>query len=223
MNPITILLVDDHSLVRAGIRALLHNMVNVQVVAEAETGEEALVLAQIHHPDIVLMDIAMPGISGLEATRKLTYQFPGIRVIILSMHVDQQYAWRAIREGAKGYLLKGARLQELELAITSVAHGETYLSPSVSKVIMEDVLHGSNITPNPLNRLTQRQREVLQLIAQGLTSKEIAHELGLSLKTVNTHRTDIMAQLGIHDIAGLVRFAIHMGLVAADYKSVSLE
>lgn len=216
MNPITILLADDHSLVRAGIRALLQNIANMKVVGEAETGEEALALAKQFRPTIVLMDISMPGISGLEATRRLTLEWPEIRVIILSMHTDQQYAWRALRAGAKGYLLKGARTPELELAITSVARGETYLSPLVSKVILDNVLHGSNVEPNSLDQLTLRQREVLQLIAQGLTSKEIALELGVSIKTVNTHRTDIMEQLGIHDIAGLVRFAIRMGLVTAD-------
>lgn len=216
MKPITILLADDHSLVRAGIRALLQNIADVQVVGEAETGEEAVTLAQQIQPAIVLMDITMPGINGLEATKRLTQQCPEMRVIILSMHMDQQYAWRALRSGAKGYLLKGARTPELELAITSVAQGETYLSPSVSKLIVDGMLSGSTAESNTLDRLTLRQREVLQLIAQGLTSKEIARELGVSIKTVNTHRTDIMEQLAIHDIAGLVRFAIHTGLVAAE-------
>lgn len=216
MNPITILLADDHALVRAGIRALLQDLVNVEVVGEAENGDEAIALAERLQPTIVLMDIAMPGISGLEATRRLTLQYPGMRVIILSMHMDQQYAMRALRAGAKGYLLKGARTSELELAITSIARGETYLSPAMSRVLVDQVVHGAPVEPNLLARLTLRQREVLQLIAQGLTSKEIARELALSIKTVNTHRADIMEQLGIHDIAGLVRFAVHEGLVPAE-------
>jgi len=173
-------------------------------------------LADRLQPTIVLMDIAMRGISGLEATRRLTLQYPGMRVIILSMHMDQQYAMRALRAGAKGYLLKGARTSELELAITSIARGETYLSPAMSRVLVDQVVHGAPVEPNLLARLTLRQREVLQLIAQGLTSKEIARELALSIKTVNTHRADIMEQLGIHDIAGLVRFAVHEGLVPAE-------
>jgi DNA-binding NarL/FixJ family response regulator len=123
---------------------------------------------------------------------------------------------RALRAGAKGYLLKGARTSELELAITSIARGETYLSPAMSRVLVDQVVHGAPVEPNLLARLTLRQREVLQLIAQGLTSKEIARELALSIKTVNTHRADIMEQLGIHDIAGLVRFAVHEGLVPAE-------
>jgi DNA-binding NarL/FixJ family response regulator len=216
LNPITILLADDHALVRAGIRALLQGLVNVEVVGEAENGDEAIALAERLQPTIVLMDIAMPGISGLEATRRLTLQYPGMRVIILSMHMDQQYAMRALRAGAKGYLLKGARTSELELAITSIARGETYLSPAMSRVLVDQVVHGAPVEPNLLARLTLRQREVLQLIAQGLTSKEIARELALSIKTVNTHRADIMEQLGIHDIAGLVRFAVHEGLVPAE-------
>lgn len=216
MSPITILLADDHGLVRAGIRALLHDIANVQVVGEAETAEEALALAQQLQPTIVLMDISMPGLGGLEATRRLTLQYPEMGVIILSMHTDQLYIMRALRAGAKGYLLKGARTPELELAIASVARGETYLSPSTSKAIVDKMLRRSDSESNPLDRLTTRQREVLQLIAGGFSSKEIARELGLSMKTVNTHRTDIMEQLGIHDIAGLVRFAIHVGLVTAE-------
>jgi DNA-binding NarL/FixJ family response regulator len=216
LSPITILLADDHGLVRAGIRALLHDIANVQVVGEAETAEEALALAQQLQPTIVLMDISMPGLGGLEATRRLTLQYPEMGVIILSMHTDQLYIMRALRAGAKGYLLKGARTPELELAIASVARGETYLSPSTSKAIVDKMLRRSDSESNPLDRLTTRQREVLQLIAGGFSSKEIARELGLSMKTVNTHRTDIMEQLGIHDIAGLVRFAIHVGLVTAE-------
>ena len=157
----------------------------------------------------------MPGINGIEATSRLIKQDPSIRVIILSMHLEQQYALRALHAGAKGYLLKGARAPELELAITSVARDETYLSPAVSKVVVDQVINGSNSEFALLDHLTPRQREILQFIAEGLTSKEIAQKLGLSAKTVQTHRSDLMEQLGIHDIAGLVRFAIQVGLVSA--------
>lgn len=216
MNPITIILADDHALVRAGIRALLQNMANVQVVGEAETGEEVVALAGKVRPTLVLMDITMPGINGIEATRRLTQQYPDMRVIILSMHLEQQYALRALHAGAKGYLLKGARAPELELAITSVARGETYLSPAVSKLIVEKVMNDSNVESTLLDQLTPRRREILQLIAEGMTSKEIAQKLGLSAQTIKTHRSDLMEQLGIHDIAGLVRFAIQVGLVTVD-------
>lgn len=216
MNPITILLADDHALVRDGIRALLQKTANVQVIGEAETGDEAVQVAQQLHPEIVLMDIAMPGMNGLAATSVLAQKCPETRVIILSMHLEQEYVLRALQSGAKGYLLKGARTPELELAITSVARGETYLSPAVSKVVVGEMMRRSTAEPNRLDRLTSRQREVLKLIAEGLTTKEIAQKLGLSIKTVKTHRTELMEQLDIHDIAGLVRFAIHVGLVAAD-------
>lgn len=215
MNPITIILADDHALVRAGIRALLANIPNVQVVGEAGTGEEVIALAEKIRPTLVLMDITMPGINGIESTQRLLERCPDIKVIILSMHLEQYYAVRVLQAGAKGYLLKGAREPELELAITSVARGETYLSPAVSKVIVEKVVNAS-AESNLLEQLTQRQREILQLIAEGMTSKEIALKLGVSAKTVKTHRSDMMSQLGIHDIAGLVRFAFQVGLVTVD-------
>ena len=217
MNPITILLADDHALVRDGIRALLQKTANLQVIGEAETGDEAVQMAEHLRPEIVLMDIAMPGMNGLEATRLLAQKCPETRVIILSMHLEHEYVLQALQSGAKGYLLKGARTPELEFAITSVAHGETYLSPAVSKVVVGEVVRLSTAEPSRLDRLTARQREVLKLIAEGLTTKEIAQKLGVSIKTVKTHRAELMEQLDIHDIAGLVRFAIHVGLVAADF------
>lgn len=215
MNPITIVLADDHALIRAGIRALLENLPDVQVVGEAGSGEEVMVLVEKTHPTLVLMDITMPGINGIESTRRLLQQYPDTKVIILSMHLEHQYALRALQAGAKGYLLKGARAPELELAISSVARGDTYLSPAVSSLIVEKVVSGST-EPSPLEQLTPRQREILRLIAEGMTSKEIALKLGVSVKTVKTHRSDMMSQLGIHDIAGLVRFAVQVGLVSVE-------
>lgn len=216
MTPIKILLADDHTLVRAGIRALLQKINNVRVVGEAETGTEALTLVERLQPDLVLMDIAMPGLGGLEATSLLTQKFPNTHVIILSMHMEQEYVLRALQAGAKGYLLKGARIPELELAITAVAHGETYLSPAASKLVVGEMVRRISAEPTPLERLSPRQRQVLKLIAEGATTKEIAQKLALSVKTVKTHRAELMEQLDIHEVAGLVRFAIRVGLVNVD-------
>jgi len=216
LNAITLVLADDHTLVRAGIRALLQKIENVSVVGEAEDGSEAVRLIAQWRPAIVLMDIAMPQMSGLEATRLIGEQFPDTRVIILSMHLEQEYVLSALQAGAKGYLLKGARTPELELAITSVARGETYLSPAASKLVVGEVMRRAAGEPNPLDQLTPRQQEVLKLIAEGLTTKEIAQKLAISIKTVKTHRAELMEQLDIHEIAGLVRFAIRVGLVSAE-------
>lgn len=217
MNLITVVLADDHTLVRAGIRALLQKIESVSVVGEAEDGHQAVSLVRQLRPTIVLMDIAMPHLSGLDATRMLTEQCPETRVIILSMHLEQEYVMRALQAGAKGYLLKGARTPELELAITSVARGETYLSPAASKLIVGEMMRRSTTEPSPLTRLSPRQQEVLKLIAEGLTTKEIAQKLAISIKTVKTHRAELMEQLDIHEIAGLVRFAIRVGLVSAEH------
>jgi DNA-binding NarL/FixJ family response regulator len=224
MKPTRVLLAEDHALVRAGIRALLQNLTGVQVVAEASDGREALRLVKTYQPDVVLMDIAMAGLNGLEATARLTKEFPAVRVIILSMHSTEEYVAQALRAGAAGYLLKDAAAAELELAVTSVARGETYLSPAVSKHVIADYLRragggaasGDEGTPSPSTLLTPRQREILQLIAEGHSTKEIAALLHLSVKTVETHRMQLMARLDVHDVAGLVRYAIRVGLVMPD-------
>jgi DNA-binding NarL/FixJ family response regulator len=216
MKPIRVLLADDHALVRAGIRVLLQKITGVQVVAEAEDGNEALRLIEQYKPDIALMDIAMPGLDGLETTARVAKDFPNVRVIILSMHADQEYVLRALRSGAKGYLLKGARTSELELAVTAVACGETYLSPAASKHVVGDVVRRASAEPSSLQRLTHRQRQVLQRIAEGYSRKQIAQKLNVSAKTVDTYRAQLMEQLGIHTVAGLVRYAIRMGLITAN-------
>ncbi len=224
MKPTRVLLVEDHTLVRAGIRALLQNLAGIEVVAEASDGREALRLIKTYQPDVVLMDIAMAGLNGLEATARVTKEFPPVRVIILSMHSNEEYVAQALRAGAAGYLLKDAVAAELELAVTAVARGETYLSPAVSKHVIADYLRrvgdrkasgGGGATPAS-ELLTPRQREILQLIAEGRSTKEIASTLHLSVKTVETHRTQLMARLDIHDVAGLVRYAIRIGLVTPD-------
>ncbi|MCI0627056.1 MAG: response regulator transcription factor [Acidobacteria bacterium] len=223
MTPIRLLLADDHNLVRAGIRSLLAGIKDVQVVAEARTGREALQLIKAHQPDVVLMDIAMMELNGLEATAHVVREFAGVRVIILSMHSTEEYVLQALRAGAMGYLLKDAATSELELAVKSVARGETYLSPSVSKHVINEYARRVNgktgKDETQLSRyehLTPRQREVLQLIAEGHTTKEISQKLEVSVKTVDTHRSQLMKRMAIHDVAGLVRYAIRVGLVTPD-------
>ena len=221
MTPIRVLLADDHELVRAGFRALLAGLSDVEVVAEADDGRAALALVAAHQPDVVLMDISMPGLNGMEATGRIVKEFPRTRVIILSMHANEDHVLLALRKGASGYLLKGARLAELDLAVRSVARGEVYLSPAVSKHVLADYMQRAGEPSAPtagespsIDRLTARQREVLQLIAEGRTVKQIAQTLGISAKTVETHRAQIMERLAIHDLAGLVRYAIRAGIIA---------
>jgi DNA-binding NarL/FixJ family response regulator len=216
MGTIRVLLADDHRLVRAGLRALLQSLEGVQVVAEAGNGYEALKLAEQHQPDIVIMDIGMEGLNGLEAAARLAKFTPAPRVIILSMHANEEYVRRSLQAGAAGYLLKGAEPAELELALQAVMRGETYLTPAVSKQVVQDYLQGGGVKSDPLRDLTPRQREVLQLIAEGNSTKEIASKLNLSIKTVETHRGELMNRLDIHDVAGLVRYAIRTGLVTPD-------
>ena len=223
MKRIRVLLADDHNLVRAGIRALVQNDPDIEVVAEAENGRLVRGLVELHKPDIVLMDIAMPELNGLDATAQLVKEFPALRVIVLSMHSTEGYVLKALRAGASGYLLKGAATPELALAIKSVARGETYLSSSVSKFVIEAFKRGPSgetlgaDKPSRANtELTPRQREVLQLIAEGYSTKEIAEKLNISVKTAKTHRSELMRRLDLHDIAGLVRYAIQIGLVAQE-------
>jgi DNA-binding NarL/FixJ family response regulator len=213
MKSIRILLADDHTLVRAGIRSLVQSLPGVQVVAEAGDGREALSLIETHQPDVALLDIAMPGLNGLEVAAQVADNFPFVRVLILSMHATEEYVLRALRAGAAGYLLKDADTAELELAIKAVTNGETYLSPAVSKHVTEYVRRIGEGEHSTLERLTPRQREVLQLVAEGHTTQEIARLMNLSVKTVETHRTQLMDRLDIHDIAGLVRYAVREGLV----------
>jgi len=207
------LLADDHTLVRAGLRKLLESMPDIQVVGEAGDGLELLALAEQLQPHLVLMDIAMPGLNGLEATARLVKAMPGIRVMILSLHHNEEYVRRALRHGAVAYLLKDSAPMELEMAITAVLRGETYLSPAVTKGVMDDYVHRLREDDQPDEHLSPRQREVLQLIAEGLSTKDIARRLDLSVKTVETHRTGLMRQLDVHEITGLVRHALKLGLV----------
>jgi DNA-binding NarL/FixJ family response regulator len=223
MKPIHVLLADDHNLVRAGIRSLLQNDPEIQVVAEAENGRQVRDLVKTHNPDIVLMDIAMPELNGLDATAQLVQEFPNLRIIVLSMHSTEGYVLKALRAGASGYLLKGAATPELLLAIKSVARGETYLSSAVSKYVVEAYRRSpsdrtyNSIKPDRADTdLTPRQRQVLQLIAEGHSTKEIAEKLNISVKTAKTHRAELMRRLDLHDVAGLTRYALATGVLTDD-------
>jgi len=217
MKPIRVILADDHDLVRAGIRSLLENLAGIEIVAEAGNGREALRLSETHRPDVLLMDIMMPELNGLDATARLAAMLPNVRTIILSMNTSEEYVLQALRAGAAGYLLKNISPSELEQAIRAAARGETYLSPAVSKHVIAGYLQrtGGGVLSS-LERLSPRQRETLQLIAEGHTTKQIALKLNIGVKTVEMHRTQLMEALDIHDIAGLVRYAIRMGVITPD-------
>ena len=214
VKPIRVMLADDHTLVRAGIRALLEKLSGVEVVGEAGDGREVLKLVKLHQPDVVLMDISMPGLNGLEAAVRMAKEFPDVRVIILSMHHNEEYVWRALKAGVAGYLLKKSATAELETALQQVVHGEIYLSREIStRLVKKFPLQGIADQISPLEELTGRQREILQLIAEGQNTKGIAEILKVSTKTIEYHRMKLMNCLNIHDIPGLVRFALRVGLI----------
>jgi DNA-binding NarL/FixJ family response regulator len=215
-----VLLVDDHALVRAGFRSLLESVEGVLVVAEAGDGHEALRLIAEHRPDVVFLDVGLPGLNGLEVAARAAKAHPAVRVVILSMHANEEYVLRALQAGAAGYLLKDASGPEMELALRAVMRGGTYLSAAISRRVVEDYVKrtgaGASLARPVDLALTPRQREVLQLIAEGLSTKEIAHRLDVSVKTAETHRAQLMGRLDIHDVAGLVRYAIRAGLVSLE-------
>jgi DNA-binding NarL/FixJ family response regulator len=216
-KPIRVMLADDHPIVRAGIRDALKEIPGVEVVGEASDGREAIELVKSQHPDVVFMDISMPGLNGLEATERIVKAFPQVRVVILSRHDNEEYYWRALQVGASGYLLKKAAIAELKGAVERVAAGEIYLSREIStrlrnQLPLQRIAHASS----PVEKLTARQREILQLIAEGQTTKAIALILKLSDKTVEYHRAKLMQQLNIYDIPGLVRFAMRTGLISQE-------
>jgi DNA-binding NarL/FixJ family response regulator len=212
----TVLLADDHTLVRAGLRALLAGLPEVGTVLEASDGREALDAIAAHGPAVVLMDIAMPGLNGLEAVALVSRDHPGTRTIMLSMHGTDAYVLQALRAGAAGYLLKDAAVAELPLALRAVLRGEIYISSAVSRVVVSGFLAGmaaAETDRSPVDLLSGRQREILQLVAEGRSIKEIAFALTLSVKTVETHRRQVMERLQIFDVPGLVRFALRHGIV----------
>jgi len=211
-----VLVADDHALLRAGLVKLIETMDDVEVVGQASDGAEVLTQAMHCTPDLVLLDIAMPNGSGLDVCARLRQEHAGMRVLMLSMHKEQQYVRKALQNGASGYLLKDAAPDELEIALRTVMAGRTYLSPALAQGMVTDMVGTLQAsTGNDAAALTPRQREVLKLAAEGLSTKEIAIRLDLSVKTVDTHRTNLMNLLGIHDLAGLVRYAIRTGIVSA--------
>lgn len=212
MEPIRVLIADDHALVRAGIRALVEKIKGVVVVGEAGKGTEALELVEELEPDLMLLDLTMPDGGGFDVLAHVKKQFPEIRVIVLTVHEAGEYAIRALREGAAGFLPKSAASTELEQAIQTVIGGEVYISAEMSRKTMLEVGQGKT-KRDLLATLSPRQREVLRLIALGKTTKQIAQELGISVKTVETHRAQLMERLSIRDVAGLVRYAILVGLI----------
>jgi len=211
-----VLLADDHTLVRAGIRALLETIEGVEVVAEADDGHETLKLIEKHQPDVALLDISMPGLNGLEVMRRVASQSPRTKIIVLSMYADATYVRQALAAGAAGYLLKGGSVMELPLALAAVAKGDTYLTAKISAQVVEGFLQGDKADRDPIAALTPRQREILQLLAEGRSNREIARLLDVSVKTVETHRARLMSTLDIRDLPGLIRYAIRHGLISAE-------
>jgi DNA-binding NarL/FixJ family response regulator len=216
VSAIRVILADDHALVRAGIRALLEKLPGIEVVGEADNGREAMELIKTKGPNLILLDISMAELGGLEALPRIVKNFPAVKVLILSGHANEEYVLRALRNGAAGYMLKDAATAELQHAMDCVIQGKTYLGPSISRTVIDSYLERVGAPFSPLEQLTPRQREILQLVAEGKNTKEIAHLLGISIKTVEAHRLQLMARLSIYDLPGLVRYAVRSGLVSAE-------
>lgn len=216
MEPIRILLADDHNILRDGMRLLLERQPGFVVVGEAADGRATIELAQDHHPDVVVMDIAMPSMNGIEATRRIVEKHPSMGVVILSMHYDESYVIRALKAGARAYLLKDALKAELIAAIHAVAQGRSYFSPKISRILQEDYVQalGRKGSDDSYDLLTDREREILQLVAEGKTNKEIANTLNLSLYTVDTHRTHILQKLNLHSVPEVILYAVRKGIIS---------
>jgi DNA-binding NarL/FixJ family response regulator len=214
---VTIILADDHALVRAGIRTLLEKLPGISILGEAGDGRATLALVAEKQPTLVLMDISMPNLNGLDTTARIVRDHHPTKVLILSMHTGEDYVLQALRAGASGYLLKDAATAELKIALDAVGRGETYLSASISKgVLARHRLQANAPRAESTKSLTPRMTEIVQLIAEGRSTKEIAFLLNLSVKTIETHRMHLMARLDLHDVAGVVRYAMRSGLISAD-------
>ncbi len=217
MGKIRVLLAEDHTIVRKGLRALLEGQAGIEVIAEAEDGNQAVRLAEQLGPDVVLMDFSMPVLNGLEATRQITERVPETRVLVLTRHTNQEYVDRILEAGASGYMVKKSAPEELVIAIQAVHRGDSYLDPAISTTIIRGYLGKSKTDgEDSYDRLTPRQRQVLQLIAEGRANREIAAMLHVSVKTVENHRAHLMAALGLHSTAELTQYAIRMGVISLD-------
>jgi DNA-binding NarL/FixJ family response regulator len=214
--PIRILLADDHAVVRDGVRALLEKQSDMAVVAEAADGREAAQMADEHRPDVVVMDIGMPNLNGIDATRRILSAHPQVAVVILSMHQDESYVLRSLKAGAKGYLLKDSLRSDVLDAIRAVAQGRSYLTRKISRMMQEDYIREMEQRglDDSYDLLTDREREVLQLAAEGKPNKEIAGALKISVTTVETHRTHILQKLGLHSVPELILYAVRKGIIA---------
>jgi len=217
---IRIMLVDDHTLVRHGVKALLESQEGFDVVGEAENGREAVIKVRELIPDVVIMDIAMPVLNGIEATRQIKKEFPAVRVIALSMYTDDDYIYKVLKAGASGYVVKSAPAPELFAAVRSASAGNPFFSPVISRKMMENYLKDDSAKEQSRGQenLTSREREVLQLVAEGNTNNEVAQSLEISVKTVETHRAHIMSKLGLRDVGGLIRYAVKHGMVMLESK-----
>lgn len=218
MNKVRVLLAEDHTIVRQGLESLLRSEPDIEVVGEAINGQEALQKVERLCPDVVLMDISMPLLNGLEATRRIQQQFPKVKVLILSVHANEEHVLQALQAGASGYLLKDTAVSDLVSAIRAVHHGDFFLSPAISRTVIEAYLRGATAATetNSYSKLTDREREILQLIAEGYSTREIAQLLHISEKTVRAHRTNLMSKLDVHNTAELVRYAIRKGVIRSD-------
>src|SRR5579871_3001802 len=216
MGAVRILLADDHNIIRDGMRLLLERQSDFSVVGEASDGREAVRLAEDQQADVVVMDIAMPNMNGIEATRRITERHPRTAVVILSMHYDESYVIRSLKAGARGYLLKDAVKADLIAAIRAVAEGRSFFSPKISRILKEDYIEalGRKNANDSYELLTEREREILQLVAEGKTNKEIANTLNLSLYTVDTHRTHILQKLNLHSVPEVILYAVRKGIIS---------
>ena len=213
---IAILLADDHEIIRNGLRSLIEKEGGLKVIGEAENGRTAIHLARELKPDVVVMDIGMPDLNGIEATRQITSEVPGVKVLALSMHTDKRFVTGMLKAGASGYMLKDGAFEELIHAIRLVASNRIYLSPGIGSVLVDDLRHPSQDKGPALPLLTAKEREVLQLVAEGKSTKEIASQLNVSVKTAETHRQHIMEKLGIHSVAELTKYAVREGLTSLE-------
>jgi DNA-binding NarL/FixJ family response regulator len=216
VSRIRVLLADDHTLVRAGIKALIESVEGLEVVAEADNGRDAVALAKSVNPDLVIMDISMKELNGIDAAAQIIANKPGAKVLMLSMHTTEDFVRRALRAGARGYMVKDSAPLELRMAVEAMMRDEIYLSSRVSKAVIGGMVDGRPAESSEVDALTPRQREILQLIAEGKSTKEIAFVIGVSIKTVETHRAALMERLGIRDVAGLVVFAVRNKLISVD-------